>query len=241
MAIARLLHHECPTCGSSKVGRSAQREGDRYAGHLLRSPYRCRKCGARFWSVSNETALRLAAGAFIALVFLGFSLGPTGTSSEPPSGVEQHRAVADGSDDYTLALQFLRGVGQPKDDRQAFAHFQNAARNGHPAAQYQLSRMLAEGHGAKADPDRSLMWLHIAAESGVADAQFELGMAFMEGRGMPRDPVQAYSWLSVAAAQGVAGAPGARDAALAALSPAEVTAAKAHADRLMIRTLQRSD
>jgi len=46
------VRHRCPACGCVDIRRSKQRSAD--PSHLLRSPYRCRGCRLRFWTVSTR-------------------------------------------------------------------------------------------------------------------------------------------------------------------------------------------
>jgi len=57
------VRHRCPACGSVAVRRSKQRGTDRV--HLLRSPYRCRGCSLRFWTISTRAWAFALAGMLV--------------------------------------------------------------------------------------------------------------------------------------------------------------------------------
>src|SRR5438094_8531436 len=64
----RPMFSKCPACSSFNVRRSTIRPSEALAKPRLRSPYRCRDCGERFWVVSRRAhyALAIAALAVVA-------------------------------------------------------------------------------------------------------------------------------------------------------------------------------
>ena len=44
----------CPRCGSLEVRRASFRTREEKRLHVLRSPYRCKECGLRFWVISRK-------------------------------------------------------------------------------------------------------------------------------------------------------------------------------------------
>jgi len=69
----------CPACGSPLVRRSRFRAREEHERYLLRSPYRCRACGGRFFVTSHKVR-QAAVGALalipIAYVTVGWLLTP---------------------------------------------------------------------------------------------------------------------------------------------------------------------
>jgi len=64
----------CPGCGSGNVRRSTIRRTDTSV-HPLRSPYRCRACGHRFWVISRKARAGLAATAAGVLTLTTIAVG----------------------------------------------------------------------------------------------------------------------------------------------------------------------
>src|ERR1700741_3644330 len=75
------MAHQCPACKSSNVRRSSIRPAEFSSHPRLRSPYRCRNCGERFWVISRRAYYLMG---FVALVFIAgaFAWNDAGTSSE---------------------------------------------------------------------------------------------------------------------------------------------------------------
>ena len=65
--LAKLAAKRCPACGSTNVRRSSIRGPERDA-HSFRSPYRCRVCKTRFWTVSRKARIAFGAAGLGVLV-----------------------------------------------------------------------------------------------------------------------------------------------------------------------------
>ena len=134
--------------------------------------------------------------------------------------------------EYKLSQMYAQGVEVRKDDKSARIWLERAAEHGSPAAQYELGLALRDGRGLIQDFERAAKWLQQAATNGNANAQYELGRMYLTGIGLTVDTVKAYMWFNLAAAGGIERAAPSRDAALRALSPAQVADAQAEARRL---------
>lgn len=91
----------------------------------------------------------------------------------------------------------------------AWFGYWSLAREGNPAAQFNLGQLYREGRGVPADLTYAHFWYAEAAAQGHALAQFNLGMMYERGDGVPADLIEAKAWYRRAAAQDV---PGARSA-----------------------------
>ncbi len=85
---------------------------------------------------------------------------------------------------------------------QGFRSFMVAARLGHAAAAYEVSRAYAEGRGVAPDLESAAHWTNWAAERGEARAQFLIGAAYYGGVGIPQDYEAAAKYLRDSAIQG---------------------------------------
>lgn len=231
------MNHVCPQCGSYRIRRVSSRSVSRKAWHLLRSPYRCRRCDARFWAISTGTWLRIAAWTFavplVGAAWYGWSIASRREDDlEVAILLEQARA-RDGAEEYQMAQKYFKGDGVPTDPREGYALLERAAQLGHAKAQFELAQALRTGTGMQRDNERAVTWLRTAAEAGDPQAQFELGFTYLQGQGIPVDRVRGYAWLAVAAAQGFVGAVDARDEALRGMTPAEANYARAEARRML--------
>lgn len=77
-----------------------------------------------------------------------------------------------------------------------------AARQDHPAAQYNLALMYDEGVGTPIDDAEAVRWYLSSAELGHAGAQYNLGAIYYTGEGTAIDYLGAYMWSVIAVAQG---------------------------------------
>jgi len=97
---------------------------------------------------------------------------------------------------FNLALLYHRGVGTPRDDKNAIYWYNKAAEQGHVNAQYSLGDLYRRGGGKEVPRDykQAINWLTKAAEQGCADAQYSLGDLYRYGGGkeVPRDYKQAF-------------------------------------------------
>lgn len=88
-------------------------------------------------------------------------------------------------------------------------YFDQAARQGHVNAQFELAEMYQRGQGVDPDEGSARYWYgqaadgyRKAAERGDANAQFRLGFLYEMGEGVEEDEAQAVRWFEKAAAQG---------------------------------------
>jgi TPR repeat protein len=86
--------------------------------------------------------------------------------------------------------------------------------------------MYETGRGVAQNYDEAAKWYRLAADQGHAEAQNNLGSLYANGRGVPRDDVAAYMWFALAAAQDNPAAAKNRDAAAAAMTPAQIAEAE---------------
>jgi len=236
------MFNKCPACGSLNVRRSLLHASEeRSSGPRLRSPYRCRDCGERFFVISRRANLVLA---FFAIAVVAGVVAWNVVSSPGPARVASTAEGAsladtlkraergDSASEYKLAHLYAGGSGIETDKRQAQVWLERSAEHGNADAQYELGNALREGAGVVQDYERAAHWIMLAASSGHPDAQYALGQMYHTGVGLPADNVKAYVWFNLAAAQDVAGATVQRDVLLRALTPAQVLEAQAEARRL---------
>lgn len=93
----------------------------------------------------------------------------------------------------------------PKNDRESFTWYHQAALAGHAEAQFNLGLIYAgrrSGPGWPRDDTEAIHWFHRAAEQGHAGAQNELGERYADGYGAVKDDAEAANWWRKAAQQG---------------------------------------
>ena len=95
---------------------------------------------------------------------------------------------------YQLARQLETGNGVVKDERLAFASYQNAADQGHLLALTLLGLCFQGGTGTVQDLKRGFECFAIAAKKDVPLAMHCLGECFIEGRGVEPDPGEGIKW-----------------------------------------------
>ena len=231
---------KCPACNSLNVRRSTIRPAEKSATPRLRSPYRCRDCGERFWVISKR-ANYFAGLAGIVIVAGAFAWNIFGIPDDPRREQPRVNATAElgelikraHSDDpvaeYKLSRMYARGNAVEVDRTKAQTWLERAAQHGNSDAQYELGNAFREGFGVVQDYERAVKWLRLAAMSGHADAQYALGQMYRSGMGVPSDNAKAYMWFNLAAANDVAGAAAQRDSVLRVLSADEILAAQTEA------------
>jgi len=128
-----------------------------------------------------------------------------------------------------LATMYEQGLGLLRDDAQAAAWFRRAAEAGFAPAQHSLAMMLRDGRGAERDAGQAARWLRRAAAGGHHSAFVDLGALYWAGEGVAKDPVEALACWTVAGEAGAAVAEEPRRRALAALTAAQISAAKKRA------------
>lgn len=106
------------------------------------------------------------------------------------------------------------------------------ARQGNPAAQYEMGQRYDRGQGLPEDPAEALHWYRLAAEQGHMMAQFLVGVMYADGRGTPRDLAEAYAWLTLVAARGDEHAEELARRLRAQIPPAQLAEADERAARL---------
>src|ERR1700693_3141140 len=114
---------KCPACSSVNVRRSTIRAGEVSAKPRLRSPYRCRDCGERFWVISRRANY---------LMGLAVVAGVAGTVAWDVGGAPQESR----SDSERATLNAA-----------SFADTRSRAERDNPVAEYSLSHMYAHGTG----------------------------------------------------------------------------------------------
>ena len=234
----------CPNCKSFDVRRSSVRSLGAATKPKLRSPYRCRDCGARFWVISKR-AFYLAGVAGISIVAGAVAwnvVGALAESRQAPkptapdlASIAEAVKLAENNDpvaEYRLAHIYASANSVNGNKKQALAWLERAAEHGNTEAQYEFGNALRQGSGVVQDYERAAKWLQLAAEHGNADAQYALGQMYRMGIGVPADNAKAYMWFNLAAAQEVAGAAVERTAVLHLLSSGQVLEAQAESRRL---------
>ena len=209
----------------------------------LRSPYRCRNCGERFWVISRRGYYFM--GFFAVVLVAGTAAwnwagprdkhGSESVKVKSASDFEETLKFAQANNpvaEFRLSQMYAHGNGVAEDRKEARRWLQRSAEHNNSEAQLELGNALREGLGEVQDYERAAMWLQRAAENGNADAQYSLALMYRWGTGVEPDHAKAYTWLNLAAAQGVAGAAGERDAVLRQLTPVQIAAAQADARRL---------
>lgn len=78
-----------------------------------------------------------------------------------------------------------------------FAEQERLAREGNPAAQFNLSIAYKAGDGVAQDLEKSASWLLKSAEAGFPPAQYNIGHYWLEAE----DKKQAFDWFMMAAKQ----------------------------------------
>lgn len=237
------MARKCPRCRSLDVRRSAIHVNDGSARHIFFSPYRCRKCRVRFWTISKDTYYL---AGIVAVVFLAgsaswtvwmmaerkFSDAQQASAGRQYSGIAKLAEQGDPDAEYKLGQMHVYGDGVPKSDKEAAKWFARAAQHGNITALYEFGMALREGRGVVQDYESAVKWLRLAAERGNANAEYQLGLLYRDGLGVPIDKVKAYTWLNLAVADGLTEAAPARDGVLRLLVPDEVLQGQAEARRL---------
>lgn len=133
---------------------------------------------------------------------------------------------------YLGRLYFYRVKGMRQDYRAAARWFRRAAEQGHAAARYKLGGMYFTGRGVAQNDRQAAEWWRQAAQQGHAESQNNLGVLFANGRGVPRNPTLAYALQALALANGNELAAENLRSKEAAMSTAELEAAKTLAQEM---------
>ncbi|KAL8732376.1 MAG: hypothetical protein Q9166_002774 [cf. Caloplaca sp. 2 TL-2023] len=106
---------------------------------------------------------------------------------------------------FYLGDCYTRGaLGLETDPKEAFNHYQSAAKAGHAQAAYRVAVCcemgLDEGGGTKRDAVKAVQWYHRAATLGNPPAMYKMGVIQLKGLlGQPKNFKEALSWLQRAA------------------------------------------
>lgn len=103
---------------------------------------------------------------------------------------------------YIMAVKHYNGQGVKKDPMQAVKYYEEAAKQGHIKAQFNLGLMLFEGFSIPKNQKQGAYWLLKAAEQGEPKAQYQIGCAYLEGKGVEKELTHALNWLQKSADQG---------------------------------------
>ena len=125
-----------------------------------------------------------------------------------------------------LGRCYETGLGTSRDPRRALEWFEKAARQNHPAAQFNLALTYRDGRGTEADEKQTFYWYRKAADQHVAEAQMLLGVAYLQGLGTRKDPVRAHQWLSLSVEAGTEAARESLEQAEKQLSAEQLTRAR---------------
>jgi len=132
---------------------------------------------------------------------------------------------------YRIGNFYEKGLGVTRDLALARQWYERAAQKGNAKAMHNLAVLLAEGAGAKPDYAAAIEWFRRGAEHGVRDSQFNLAVLLARGLGAGQDLAGAYAWFAIAAKQGDEDAAKKRDEVGARMTLADLSAAKAAAER----------
>jgi TPR repeat protein len=144
-----------------------------------------------------RSAIRLNAGALVALAILGAGAYPS-FAQAPISP-----ALSELSPPMRDLLQKGNEAYKRQDFLEAIRLFGIAADQGTALAQAMLGVIYIKGgNGVIADHARAAGYYLKAAEQGFAPAQYAIGLAYDEGDGVARDHLQAVFWYRKAAEQG---------------------------------------
>ena len=125
-----------------------------------------------------------------------------------PEAIGAYRKAADKGSTAAmveLGLLLAAGSGAAKDEAQARALFERAARAGNARGATNLAAVAGTG-GAPSDPAEARALLSRTAETNSPEPQFQLGLMLANGVGGPKDDVAARALFEKAAAQGNADA-----------------------------------
>jgi localization factor PodJL len=128
---------------------------------------------------------------------------------------------------YRLGSLYERGQGVTKNLVNAVDWYQRAADQGNINAMHNLAVLMSEGVDGPPDHDKALQWFLAAGNYGVRDSQYNLGVIYARGLGVTADLAESYKWFAIAAAQGDTDASARRDEVAKALSPDDLTKARA--------------
>lgn len=85
---------------------------------------------------------------------------------------------------------------------EAFYWFEQAARQGHPTAQYEQGKLLLSSDPEDHDSELGIRWLECAAHNKKEDATYRLGKEYLKGNIVPTATVKAAGYLTQSAEVG---------------------------------------
>jgi TPR repeat protein/serine/threonine protein kinase len=102
---------------------------------------------------------------------------------------------------FLLGCCYSEGLGVPKDEKEAFFWYKEAAMNGFSLAQAYLGYCYFSGKGILQNQYEAVYWYTLAAKEGHSSAQTNLGICYEKGYGTKKDEIIAVKWYSLAAEQ----------------------------------------
>ncbi|MFM2279951.1 MAG: hypothetical protein RLZZ444_2182 [Pseudomonadota bacterium] len=132
--------------------------------------------------------------------------------------------------EYRLANFYEKGTGVERDLDKAKTLYLSAAAKGNASAMHNLAVIFATGTAGTPDFNEAAKWFQAAAEHNVRDSQFNLAILYARGNGVKQDLGESYKWFAIAAREGDQDAAQKRDEVANALTPEQLSAAKAKLD-----------
>ncbi|MDP9837846.1 localization factor PodJL [Neorhizobium huautlense] len=136
---------------------------------------------------------------------------------------------------YRVANLYEKGTGVTRDFGKAMTYYEQAAEAGNASAMHNLAVLYASGAAGTPDYAKAVSWFEKAADLGVSDSQFNLAILYARGNGVPQNLDASYKWFAVAARGGDQDAAQKRDEVGAAMSPAQLEAAKSTAEQWQVK------
>jgi hypothetical protein len=194
----------CPSCGTDNVRKSGVKDRKKnrpILDVLLKSWFRCRECGHRFFA-RDAFLLRfwllsgLALVAILMTLIVGYSYRSMFISPAVFQG-QTNRSLPTSTEQFDADLSPSSSIIEDE----------MAAKSGDPEAQYLhglrvIKRAWQQGEQFKLVD--GVKWIRLAAESGHLQAQSLLGRCYETGRGVIQDYTQAFIWYQRSA---IAGSP----------------------------------
>ena len=90
-----------------------------------------------------------------------------------------------------------------KDINLAILYLQEAAKQNHPYALYNLGLIYQKGDGVNIDFEKAFIYLHKSAELGFSYAQMSVGLMYYRGEGINKNIELAINYLQLAANQNI--------------------------------------
>jgi uncharacterized protein len=103
---------------------------------------------------------------------------------------------SDANSRFELARMYHRGLGVPKDLKQAVRWYRAAAEQGLKKAQVQLASMYFRGEGMPVELGKAAHWYERAAEQDDKESMVQIAMMYAEGVGVEADLEKALEWFN---------------------------------------------